>query len=204
MLTVERLTRRQKQILDFITDFVSGSSSAPTVREIAEKFGISIGPVQRHLKALIRKGYLKHKPGVSRGIDLVFRKALVAIPVLGRVPAGVPVPPVENVEDYIYLRKDVAKSGNYFALRVKGDSMTGSGILENDLVVVKQQPTAENNDIVIAMVDDEAVVKKLRRKGKGVYLESTNPEYKPISVKQIKILGKVVYLMRNYKTVRVL
>ena len=194
---MEKLTERQKQILDFITDFLSGSGFAPTVREIAGHFKISIRPVQKHIEALVRKGHLRHKPMVSRGLDPASRKPLVSIPLLGRVPAGVPLQPLEYAEDHVQVDRDAVGSGKCFALKVKGDSMTGSGIFDNDTVIVRQQPGAEHNDIVVAMVDGEATVKKLFKKAGDVFLQATNPKYRPIRARNIEILGKVIYLMRK-------
>ena len=194
---METLTERQRQILDFITDFLSGSGFAPTVREIAGHFKISIRPVQKHIEALVRKGHLRHRPLVSRGIDLASRKPLVSIPLLGRVPAGVPLQPFEQVEDHVHVERDAVGSGKCFALKVKGDSMTGSGIFDNDTVIVRQQPGAEHNDIVVAMVEGEATVKKLFKKSGDVFLQATNPKYRPIRARSIEILGKVIYLMRK-------
>ena len=194
---MEPLTARQKQILRFITDFSSNSAHMPTIREIAGNFKISIGPVQKHVHALIKKGYIKHSPGISRGIDLAFRKPVTAVPVLGSVRAGIPVEPLEIADDYVYIDKNIAGGGNCFALKVKGDSMTGSGIFEGDIVIIRQQASADDNDIVVATAGEEAAVKKLRRSGREVYLESTNPKYKPIHSKEIKVIGKVIYLSRR-------
>ncbi|MHB9154315.1 MAG: transcriptional repressor LexA [Endomicrobiales bacterium] len=197
---MEQLTGRQKEIVDFISEFVSDHGRTPTVREIARRFSISIGPVQRHLKALIKKGHLKHTPGISRGLELSSRLPLVAVPVLGRVAAGIPLEALESVEEYVHVGREALKGGDCFALKVKGDSMTGSGILEGDVVVVRKQPSAENGDIVVAMIEGEGAVKKLRRQEGGTWLESTNPRYKPLRVKEITVLGKVVYLVRKYRS----
>ncbi|MFC1501365.1 transcriptional repressor LexA [Elusimicrobiota bacterium] len=194
---MEKLTEKQKKVLDFAKDFNSENGFMPTVRDIAKSFTMSIGAVQDHMKALIKKGHLNHTPGVSRGIELASRKPTVSIPILGRVHAGNLSEAIEHVEDYICVDKDIARTGDYFALKVQGDSMTGSGIYEDDLIVVKKQSAAEDGDIVVAMVDGEAAVKKLRKIGTQVYLQSTNPRYKPIYANEIIVLGKVVYLSRS-------
>jgi len=194
---MQELTARQKEILTFIADSVTESGRTPTVREIAHHFSISIGPVQRHLKALQRKWHLTHKPGISRGIDVVSRKPLAAVPLVGRVPAGIPAIPLEMVEDHVHLDRDIVRNGVHFALRVKGDSMTGSGILNGDVVVVRQQADAENGEIVVALVNGEGAVKKLKKTKAGVHLESTNPAYAPLHG-DITVIGKVVYLLRSY------
>jgi repressor LexA len=194
---VKEITGRQKQILDFIADFAAEAGVTPTVREVASRLGITIGPAQRHLKALIAKGYLKHRAGISRGIDLALRAPQFSVPILGRVPAGSPVPPLEDVEGHVHIDRHAVGKGNYFALKVRGDSMTGAGIFEDDVVVVRQQETAEHGDIVVALAGGEATVKRLHRKGKDVWLEPANPKYKPIHSKDIRIAGKVVYLTRK-------
>lgn len=195
---MENLTARQREMLDFISNYVSGSGRVPTLREIAGHFHISIGPVQRYVKTLVKKGYLKHTPGIARGLELVSRMPQVSVPVLGRVAAGLPMEALENVEGYVPVEHAAVK-GESFALRVKGDSMTGSGIFEGDIVVARKQSSAENGETVVAMVDNEGVVKKLCRKGKNTWLESTNPKYKPIRSKEIVVLGKVIYLVRRYE-----
>jgi repressor LexA len=203
---MEQLTERQRHVFDFIKEFISNSGSSPTIRDIAKNFGISIGPAQKYIRVLIKKGYLKQKTGISRGLDVVFRKPLVSVPLVGKVAAGTPIEAIENIESYVYVEKNIVRSGRYFALKVKGDSMTGSGIFENDVIVVKQQGSAENGETVVSMIENEAVVKKLRITPEAVYLESTNPKYKPILLRQgsggqvweAKIMGKVVYLMRSY------
>ncbi|MBN1824363.1 MAG: transcriptional repressor LexA [Endomicrobiales bacterium] len=196
---MEHLTEKQKKILGFIMNHMSKEGHAPTIREIASKFGITIGPVQRYLKALEKKGHLRHKGGLSRGIVASSHKPWVRVPLLGSVPAGRPTEAIEGIEDYIYLDKDIAPSGTYFALKVKGDSMTGAGIFEGDTVVVRHQPTAEDGEIVVAKVGGaEGTVKRLRKKGGAVWLHPENPRYEPIGG-DIEISGKVVYLARKVR-----
>lgn len=194
---MKELTARQRQILGFITEFSEDQGVSPTVREIAKQFKISIRPVQKHIEALVLKGSLTHKPGISRGLDIASRKPQVSIPLLGRIRAGSPLDPIEDIEGHISIDKEIARSGKYFALRVKGDSMVDAGIFENDIVIVRQQFVADNNDIVVAKVEGEATVKKLHRTNAEVYLKPANPAYKPIRSGHIDIIGKVVYLMRN-------
>jgi len=194
---MDGLTEKQERVLEFIKDLSSTMGVTPTVRETANKFGVSIGAAQKHLKALVNKGYLKHTPGVSRGIGLTHRKPMVSIPVLGRVQAGVPSLAIEDVEEYVHIDEVVVKGGKCFALKVKGDSMINVGIYEDDVVVVRQQPTAEHGEIVVAMLDGEATVKKLFRKNSETYLMPANPAYKLIRADNITILGKVVFMMRN-------
>ena len=168
---MDKLTVKQKKVLDFIRGSID-AGVVPTIRELAEVFGISIGPVQRYIKALEKKGYIRRKSGLARGIELVSRGAFISIPVLGNVVAGVPLESYEIVDNYICVDKNiVGKQGEYFALKVHGDSMIGLGIFEGDLVVVRKQPDAENNDIVVAIVHCETTVKKIKKVGENVFLE---------------------------------
>ena len=195
---MEKLTERQKQVFDFISRFISESGSSPTVREIAAAFKITIGPVQKYIKVLSKKGYLKQTPLISRGITLASHRPFVPVPLLGSVHAGPLSEAIENIEDYLHVDQNILTHGEYFALTVKGDSMTGSGIDEGDTVIVRKQVTANHNDVVVAMIGNDAAVKKLHRTNKEVYLVSTNPKYAPIKSSEIEIVGKVVYLTRSY------
>jgi len=195
---MEKITEKQKKVLDHVSGFIADSGRAPSIREIAGNFNVNIGAIQKHIAALVKKGYLKHTPGLSRGIMPASHKPWSKVPVLGRVPAGNPTEAIEGVEDYLYLEKDMVLSGTYFALKVKGDSMTGAGIYEGDTIVIRQQPDAEDGQIVVAKVDGgEGTVKRLRKNGAEVYLQPENPGYEPIRGKNIEIAGKVVYLTRK-------
>lgn len=194
---MKELTGRQRQVLEFVERFSAEAGAAPTVREVASGTGVTIGPAQRHLKALVDKGYLRHRAGVSRGMDVASRAPQAAVPILGRVPAGSPVPPLEDIEGHVHVDRHFVGKGNYFALRVRGDSMTGAGILDGDIVVVRQQQTAEHGEIVVALAGGEATVKRLHRKGRELWLEPENPKYRPIHSDDVRIAGKVVYLTRK-------
>ncbi len=199
------LTRRQSKILDFIIQMIEENGYPPTLREIGEEFSISsTRGVRDHLAALARKGYLKRNPLISRGIEVlqytekkIPPRDLFTRPLLGEIAAGKPVLAVENIEGTITLDKFLVRGQNSFALKVKGESMKDAGILEGDYVIVKQQPTADNRDIVVALLDEEATVKRFYREKKRVRLESANPHYPPIfPEKDFKILGKVIGVFR--------
>lgn len=195
---MEQLTEKQKKVLEHISGCISGYGTAPSIREIAGHFKVNIGAAQKHIAALVKKGYLKHTHGLSRGITVSSHRPWTRVPVLGSVPAGNPAEAIEGIEDYLYLEKDMVLSGTYFALKVKGDSMTGAGIYEGDTIVIRYQPDAEDGDIVVAKVDGgEGTVKRLRKNGAEVYLQPENPGYEPIRGKDIEIAGKVVYLTRK-------
>ncbi len=195
---MRELTDKQQQILHFITEAAAETGRIPTIREIAGHFRITIGPVQRHLEALRRKGCLSHTPGIARGLEVSSRKPAVFVPILGRVPAGNPMSPSADVEGHVCTAKASLRNRDHFALRVRGESMTGAGILPGDVVIVCPQQTAEDNDIVIAMIDNEATVKKLRKKGREVWLAAANPAYPDIRAQEIVIVGKVIELVREY------
>ena len=194
---MDNLSGRRKDILDFINEHTAETGSAPTLREIAKHFRITVGPVQRHIAELIEGGYLQHSHGRARGLVAAGHKPLARLPVLGRVPAGNPMEAMESIEDYIYVDKAIVKAGTYFALRLKGDSMVNAGIFDGDTVVIRQQPTAEDGEIVAAKIDGETTIKRLRKKHDSVFLQPENPKYPIIRANNIEIVGKVVYLTRK-------
>src|SRR5512140_3473796 len=179
------LTPTQRRVLDFLREFVERHRFAPTAAEIASRFGIAVKNGFYYLELLERQGYIRRKRHHPRRIEFVgenlFRSA-VRIPVLGRVPAGGPREAIEEAEGELLLDPDLVGEGEVFSLRVKGDSMTGAHICDGDHVLVRSQTRAEEGEIVVAVVDGEATVKRFRR-GKGkVRLEAANPAYPPIVV----------------------
>jgi repressor LexA len=207
-IDMEDLTRKQKQVLNFIKDYWLRNNSSPTIREIMARFKFkALGTVQDYLKTLERKGYIKKERDKARAISLIgFKKTLrdiVEVPVLGKVAAGQPILAVENIEGYVAIDKIWARGENIFALKVQGDSMVNAGIYDDDFVIVKQQPTAENGQIVVALIDDEATVKRFFKSGNSVTLKSENPRIKPFvyqesDAKNISIVGKVIGVFRKY------
>lgn len=204
----KQLTQRQQAIFDFIAGIIRRRGAPPTIREIMEQFGISsTNGVRTTLAALEKKGHIRRHPRLSRGIELVDGPYLpdgtVEVPVLGRVAAGAPILAEENVEDTVHVDPSLAPaSGEAFALRVRGDSMTEAGILDGDIVVARQQETADRGDIVVALLDDEATVKRFDPVPGAVRLLPENPAYEPIVLSgedgtQLRIAGKVVGLMRK-------
>lgn len=200
------LTDRQKEILDFICQFREECGYPPTLREIGKKFGISSTfGVKRHLDALVKKGYLNIEGSLSRGISVLnnnredenlFRK----IPVVGRVAAGSPILAVENIEGSIVVDPTLMKKNeDCFALKIKGDSMINAGIFEGDIVIVSPKKEAFNGEIIVAMIDDEATVKKFEKKNNKIRLLPENDNYAPIEVedtKEFAIIGKVIGVVR--------
>jgi repressor LexA len=199
----KELTNRQRKVLDFITNYLRDTGYPPTIREIAGEFKISSKGAYDHLLAVEKKGYIRRDPAKPRAIELMdfvpgrAYGPVIEIPVLGRVAAGEPLLASQNIERTITLSNDLIRTEEPFALRIKGESMMGAGILEGDYVIVKQQQNADQGDIVVALIGDEATVKRFYRAGDHVRLQPENPTMKPIIVKDVTILGKVVGLFRE-------
>jgi len=198
------LTERQSQVLRFIEDLITRRGHSPTIREIGEKFGISsTNGVRTHLSALIRKGYLTKSDYISRGLELTRHLAAgtARIPLVGSVPAGLPIDAIENVEGEIVLDVTFLPKGDSFSLTVSGDSMIGAGICDGDVVIVRKQNVAQRGEIVVAVVDGEATIKRYFPEGQSVRLQPDNPSFDPIMVNrrsgEFRIAGKVVGLLRK-------
>lgn len=195
----EKLTDKQFQILKHIYQTIRDNNLPPTIREIAENFDLSIGAVQDHLKALVIKGFISITKNTSRGISLV-REQLFKVPVLGRVQAGTPIYAVEDLMGYVDFDEVIFPEKDVFALRVKGDSMIGAGIIQDDFILVKKQEFAAPGDIVVALIGEEVTVKTLGRRDNEYYLDPANDKYQPIKVtEETSIVGKVIKVLRNYK-----
>jgi repressor LexA len=198
------LTARQKEIYDFLLKSIREKGYAPSIPEIGAKFKIaSTNGVSDHLKALEKKGYIRRVGKRAIEVLSMLGKPMLAavreIPILGRVPAGKPFLSEENVEGLLTITNDMG-SGKLFALQVKGDSMIDAGILEGDRVIVKQQGTAENGEIVCALIEGEATLKRFYKKNGVVTLKAENQKYTPITVSQgeFRILGRVIGLQRKF------
>jgi repressor LexA len=198
------LTDRQKQIYDFLSVTVREKGYAPSIPEIGKRFKItSTRGVFDHLKALEKKGYIKRVG--TRAIDIVSRSGRSAlpqakeIPIVGRIRAGAPLLAVENIEGSLTVANELARGKETFALKVKGNSMMEDGILEGDHVIIRRQDTAEDGDIVCALIGDEATLKRFYRRGREVTLKPANPKYEPIVVSkgEFRILGKATGVIRK-------
>ena len=205
------LTERQQAILDFVSEYAEKNGFPPSVREIGRHFGIYPATVQDHIKALERKGCLQKKRFQSRTLSvpassrrsLSGRARHPGIPIAGRVAAGRPLLAEENVEDMIQLPKDWAPAGA-FLLKVQGNSMEGAHILDGDYVLVHPQQTAVDGEVVVALIGDEATVKRFYRTERGITLKAENPEYEPIKIEgneaaSFNVVGKVVGVFRVMK-----
>jgi repressor LexA len=204
---VADLTARQRAILEFILRTHKERGYPPSVREIGEAVGLqSPSSVHAQLATLADRGYLRKDPDRPRAIVVQVDESGVSqqagpvsnVPLVGTIAAGSPILAQQNVEETLPLPQDLVGTGTLFALKVKGDSMIGAGILDGDTVVVRQQPTGHDGEIIAALVDgEEATVKRLRRTGGRVVLEAANPAYEPIESDDVQMLGKVVAVLRR-------
>jgi repressor LexA len=200
---MKELTKRQKAVMDFINREVRKKRIPPSIREIGKELEISSPRgVTRHLEALEKKGFI-HRGRIARGIRILADTAgeLVNLPLVGRIAAGKPLLAEENLDGSFSVDKSFVPSGRCFCLKVNGESMVGAGILDGDFVIVRQQSTAENGEIVVALLGDEATVKRFYREKGKIRLQPENPLMDPILVtgskRDVSILGKVVGVFRK-------
>lgn len=195
------LTASQQKVFNYLKSR-SQTGLPPTVREICAATGLrSTSSVHAHLKTLEREGLITRDAGLNRAIHINSNDAAstIQVPVLGRVAAGQPILAVEEVEGHVpYAPARTSEDAVYFALNVHGESMRNAGILNGDVVIARQTPQAENGEIVIAMIDGEATVKRFFRESDCIRLQPENPDFQPIYSQEVTILGKVVALYRNY------
>jgi repressor LexA len=211
------LTARQRRILEVIRDLVERNGYPPSIREVGRAVGLtSTSSVAHQLAVLERKGFLRRDPNRPRAMEIrpapspdddeapddeearrAARPAATYVPVLGRIAAGRPILAEEAIEDVFPLPRQLVGEGTLFLLRVSGDSMVDAAIADGDWVVVRQQPVAENGDIVAAVIDDEATVKTYRRRDGHVWLIPHNPAYEPILGDRATVLGRVVAVLRR-------
>jgi repressor LexA len=206
----KNLTERQQEVFQYIQKRMDENAPPPTVREIGEHFHISsTNGVRSILGALVKKGYIKRSPKLSRGIEVLHESSNsksipvngVEIPILGRIAAGEPIFAVQNLEGTMVVDRDfLARQENVFALKVQGDSMIDAGILDGDLIFARQQQTADPGQIIVAQVDDEATVKYYRPQTNSIFLDPANKAYTPIEVtsdRNFSIAGRVIGVMRK-------
>jgi len=201
-----KLTDRQRAIYEYIRGHIVDRGSSPTIREIGRRFGIrSTNGVRAHLEALIRKGYIEKQEMISRGIELMenMTEGARRVPVVGSIPAGTPIDAIENIEAELALDRSFLPRGDLFSLRVRGESMKDAGILDGDLVLVQKQETASKGEIVVALINGEATVRKYVPESGRIRLEPENSDFAPIIVDrhsgEFSIAGRVVGLLRRIK-----
>ena len=198
------LTKRQKELLDYLAAYIEQHGYAPTLEEIGRNFALgSLATVHKHLQNLERKGHIRRLPNRSRALEVMPRdgaRATVQVPLLGRVAAGIPLEPVE-IPESVALPEELLGRGETFALRVQGDSMIGDGILDGDVVVVESRNSVENGATVVALVRGEATLKRFFRERGRVRLVPANERLAPIvaPAEDVEVRGEVVALLRRYR-----
>ena len=197
------LTKRQQEIFDFIKRYASKYGYPPTVREIGKAVGLaSSSTVHAHLANLEKSGLLRRNPAKPRAIEVLLDKAKKVVvpeglPLVGQVAAGTPILAEENIEDYITVPGVAGGDEGEYILRVAGESMRDAGILAGDYVVVRRQDTARDGDIVVAMVGEDATVKRFFKERDHIRLQPENPEMEPIRSADVRVIGKVVGVFRR-------
>ncbi|MGF7057083.1 transcriptional repressor LexA [Brassicibacter mesophilus] len=205
----EDLSSKQLKILEFIKTELQNKGYPPAVREICKAVNLkSTSTVHGHLERLEKKGYIRRDPTKPRAIEILdrdnsifafSRKEIVDVPIVGRVTAGEPILAVQNIEDTFPLPIDFVENDSVFMLKVKGESMIGAGILDGDFVLVRQQNTAINGEIVVALLEEEATIKRFYKEKDYIRLQPENQFMEPIIAKDISILGKVTGVYRKIK-----
>ena len=200
------LTPKQKQIFEYIKRYIKENNYSPSLEEIGQRFKLVKSTIHQHVKALRQKGYLEKIDNQPRSIKISKKKnslGLMSIPLLGAIAAGQPIEAIENKETIEIQKNLLSKSGENFALRVQGDSMIDEGIYDGSIVVVKKQPTVENGEIAVALINgNEVTLKKVYKERGGFRLQPANPNVKPIFTKELIIQGKVITVIRNFEQLK--
>lgn len=201
-----RISKKQQEILDYIKEEILKKGYPPSVREICEAVGLkSTSTVHSHLATLEKNGYIRRDPTKPRAIEIcddsfqMIRREMVSVPIIGQVAAGVPILAEQNIEDYFPVPADILPNAESYILRVHGDSMINAGILDGDLIFVRSCNTAENGDIVVALVEDSATVKRFFKENRHIRLQPENDAMDPMIVNNCNILGKVFGIFRIMK-----
>lgn len=199
----ERISPKQLEILEYIKKQILAKGYPPAVREICEAVHLrSTSSVHSHLETLEKNGYIRRDPTKPRAIEIVdddfalTRREVVNVPIIGTITAGEPILAVENIIDYFPIPVELMPNAETFMLKVRGESMINAGIYDGDQVIVQRQPTAENGEIVVALLDDSATVKRFFKEDGYYRLQPENDTMNPIIVKSVDIIGKVIGLMR--------
>ena len=200
------ITDRQKEVLTFISAYTEENSYPPTVRDISNHFGISLRAVQDHILALQKKGYLSQSQKKARSIRVLSdcrdkepETFIGKVPLLGTVAAGKPLLSEENLDGYVNLTEPFVRPGkSYFALRVRGQSMINAGILDGDLAVVEQSSTAQDGQIIVAVIDDAITLKRYYKESERIRLQPENPQFQAIYCTDVRIVGILSNIVRTY------
>jgi repressor LexA len=201
---MKELTQRQQEVLSFISGYIDEHRYPPTIREIAEHFSISVKGAHDHVTALKKKGSLKHEDKRSRTMEIVGndRKSeehFTEIPLLGTVAAGLPILAEENWEGSIFLHDSLLKKNKkYFALKVRGDSMSGAGIMDGDTAIIEKQSVVKDGEIAVAVVEEACTLKRFFKESNRVKLQAENPAFSPIYSQNVRIVGRLTQIFRAY------
>ncbi len=195
---MKKLSKSQQKVYDFLKERME-YGVPPTVREICAATGLSsTSTVHGHLRALENAGYITREAGLNRAIRIEGQEQTTQVPIVGRVTAGIPILAVEEITGYIPFTAEHYKNKELFALEVRGESMKDAGILDGDYVISEKTSTADDGEIVVALIEDEATVKRLYREPDCIRLQPENPAFEPIYSKDVIVLGKVVSVVRYY------
>ncbi|MDR3139349.1 MAG: transcriptional repressor LexA [Treponema sp.] len=198
------LTQRQQAVLFFIAEYVNSHAYPPTIREIAEHFSISVKGAHDHITAIKKKGYIKQGDKSPRTLEIVKRgederEGVIEIPILGTVAAGRPILTEEDQEGSLLLPLSlVKKEKDYFALKVRGESMTGAGIVDGDMAIIEKQGMVLNGEIAVIVVDEAVTLKRFFKERNRIRLQSENPEYSPMYSQDVRVLGRLAFIFRSY------
>ena len=197
------LTKKQKEVYDYVASCISDNGYAPSLPEIRDHFQISaVSTIHEHLKTLIDKGFLKRTKNVSRSLELVGKRIteMMAVPLVGVIAAGQPIEAIEIPNEVVEIAKDRRfQDGELYALKVRGNSMIGDGIFDGDFAIIKKQNYADNGDTVVAVIDDnEATLKRFYREKDQIRLQPANPTFSPIFRKEVEVRGIVVKIIREF------
>ncbi|MDR1419746.1 MAG: transcriptional repressor LexA [Treponema sp.] len=202
---MKELTRRQIEVLSFIAEYSGVHAYPPTIREIADYFSVSVKAAHDHVSALKKKGRVKQADRRSRTMELVRGgedekiEEFVQIPILGNVPAGQPVLTEDNWNGYISLSRSMLKrKQNLFMVNVRGDSMSGAGVMDGDLAIVEKLESPDNGEIVVAVVNEAITLKRFFRESNRIRLQPENPAYMPIYSQNVRVLGRLALIIRSY------
>jgi len=199
---MNNLTQRQKEILEFVTEYIKENETSPSFNEIKDKFGLSaLSTVHEHITELVDKGYLRRDERKERGLYLpAKRQQYIEVPLVGSIACGQPIEAIEMPNEFIKVAREESLRGNLYALKAKGESMIEDGILDGDIIIIKKQESAENGDTVVAIIDDnQATLKKYYQEKNQIKLQPANPAFEPIYRKEVEIRGVVVKIIRNLK-----
>ncbi|MDR2102041.1 MAG: transcriptional repressor LexA [Treponema sp.] len=202
---MKELTQKQRKVLSFITEYINTHAYPPTIREIAEFFAISVKGAHDHVTALKKKGYIRQGDKKSRTMEIIRTEkdegedAFVTVPLLGTVAAGRPILSEENQEGSIRLPLSLMKKGKeYFAVKVRGDSMEGAGIMDGDTAIIEKKSLVPNGEIAVALINEAVTLKRFFKESNRIRLQAENPNYPPIYSRDVRILGQLSHIIRSY------